>query len=413
MCDAVSYKDAFFTVTAASMDGTMLEMGNAGTTLAVVSVYSGDCSALSYLTCVPLLPNSSTAVTGLTSGQVYIIRVNGYNGTNLGNFEFGVFDASAPLIIPPNDDAVDAINVMVQNSCGTYFTANNIGATESAEEPVTCNVGVDGVERDIWYTFVAPPSGKVSVRRNTTDWSAITGSIMTGTPGSLTSLHCDIVHISVGLDMTGLTAGTTYYLRLWATTNETAGDAEICIYDPDQTVVPVTLLHFQALVEDRSIHLTWATASEQNNEGFAVERSNDFTRTFETIGWHAGAGTSSQPVSYSFLDSAELPAGNYYYRLKQVDFDGTCAYAGVQHVSLAVQSEQEIILYPNPVRDNLHIRSSGPCLVEMYTLTGTLVQRYALSGEETVPMQDLAAGTYLVWITDVSGRSLVRRVVRR
>lgn len=73
--------------------------------------------------------------------------------------------------------------------------------------------------------------------------------------------------------------------------------------------------------------LTWSTATENNNEGFIVERSID-GRNFENVGQVEGAGNSTEVKKYRFLD-ASANKGAAYYRLRQLDYDGTVAYTDV------------------------------------------------------------------------------------
>jgi hypothetical protein len=85
--------------------------------------------------------------------------------------------------------------------------------------------------------------------------------------------------------------------------------------------VPVELASFSSIIiGDNDLKLTWVTVSETNNLGFYVERSNDGV-SYETIGFVDGSGTSTEEITYSLMDEA-LPAGNYSYRLRQVDFNG-------------------------------------------------------------------------------------------
>lgn len=111
-----------------------------------------------------------------------------------------------------------------------------------------------------------------------------------------------------------------------------------------QNPLPVELAWFRAsLTPETSVLLEWRTTSELNNEAFEVERSKngfDFTQ----IARINGAGTTTQPVDYSLLDEQPL-AGLSYYRLKQIDFDGTVTYSGLVSVR---RGEDPFMVYPNP-----------------------------------------------------------------
>ena len=124
-------------------------------------------------------------------------------------------------------------------------------------------------------------------------------------------------------------------------------------------VVPVELTNFSALVNGTAAELKWTTATETNNRGFDIERMNN-NGVFEQIGFVPGFGTTTEPKSYTFTDS-KLNAGNYSYRLKQVDFDGSFSYSNVIDVEVVTPStfslEQN---YPNPFNPSTTIRFSIP-----------------------------------------------------
>src|SRR3989338_2813037 len=108
--------------------------------------------------------------------------------------------------------------------------------------------------------------------------------------------------------------------------------------------LPIELVDFEALPQKSTVHLTWMTATELNNDYFTVERSRNGI-DFEAIGYMDGAGTSSSLVRYSLVDANPLE-GLSYYRLKQTDFDGTTDYSDVKAVLF--QEELDVELYPNP-----------------------------------------------------------------
>ncbi|MBO2012488.1 LamG-like jellyroll fold domain-containing protein [Hymenobacter negativus] len=110
--------------------------------------------------------------------------------------------------------------------------------------------------------------------------------------------------------------------------------------------LPVTLVDFTARTQGDAVALSWTTASEKNSKSFEVERSADGT-TFARIGTVAAAGSSS-PHVYELLDG-QLPTGAavLYYRLKQVDLNGTFSYSPVRTVALT-RAAAGLSLYPNP-----------------------------------------------------------------
>ncbi len=101
--------------------------------------------------------------------------------------------------------------------------------------------------------------------------------------------------------------------------------------DSNENPLPIELLHFTASSNDSEVLLSWATASEINNDFFTLERSADM-RSVEIIGHVQGAGNSNQTLTYQFTDPHPLTGINYY-RLKQTDFDGSYEYSDWTAVS--------------------------------------------------------------------------------
>ncbi len=119
----------------------------------------------------------------------------------------------------------------------------------------------------------------------------------------------------------------------------------------DFSPLPVTLLHFNAIrISSEQVALTWQTTSETQNTGFEVEASTD-SRTFEKIGFVAGTGTSKTLRTYQFTATS---AQKTYYRLKQIDFDGTASYSLVRVVEESA-TNSSLTLFPTPTTNHLTI----------------------------------------------------------
>lgn len=201
--------------------------------------------------------------------------------------------------------------------------------------------------------------------------------------------------------MHGLTRGTGYGYSLY----------EFQVYGALQPL-PVTLTSFSAVVQGTGVGMRWTTASEQHNAGFEVQRSANGA-DFTTLAFVAGAGTTPTSHTYQYLDAASLRTTGYY-RLKQLDTDGTFAYGPVVAVQAAAGSSTASS-YPNPTTDRATVTWETPLEhTGRWYLTnslGQVVHTEALSGESTpsllIDLQPYPAGSYVLSV-EVGGQ-VVRR----
>ena len=173
--------------------------------------------------------------------------------------------------------------------------------------------------------------------------------------------------------------------------------------------LPVELLEFTAEPVGGSVLLRWSTASEAGNAAFIVDRAGDDQR-FEEVIRSAGAGDSQHQLTYTAADDRPL-AGLSYYRLRQVDQDGTITVGPSVTVHRAVPHTLRI--HPNPVRDAFVLEGVEPGgHLEILTTAGDRVSSGLLAGP-SVPVGFLAPGLYLVRYTDPgSGAQRTARLAR-
>jgi len=179
--------------------------------------------------------------------------------------------------------------------------------------------------------------------------------------------------------------------------------------------LPVELTAFTATAKGNHVVLNWATASEKNNDHFTVERSAD-GQTFVVVGTVAGQGTTTVAHTYSTTDAnAANLASTLYYRLRQVDTDGTESLSPVRTVAFARPAEAS--LYPNPATTttSLDLRAlpAGSYTVTLLDLAGHTVATHHL-GSDLLPALDLSAlprGAYLVRVQG-AGTNLTKRLVK-
>ena len=208
---------------------TGFTFSNVTGTSATVS-FTATSAAGSYL--VTLLPGNTTqtvtgptaSFTGLTPGTAYtvIVQTNCSGG--------GIATASTTFgTKPANDECATAIALTVNPTC-VSITGTISGATQS-QVPNLCSGGTSATAADVWYSFVA-----TSPLHRVTAVGAFDAVVeaFSGTCGSLTILNC-VDATATGtenLNLTGLTVGTTYYVRVFAYTTSTApafGTFTLCV----------------------------------------------------------------------------------------------------------------------------------------------------------------------------------------
>lgn len=178
------------------------------------------------------------------------------------------------------------------------------------------------------------------------------------------------------------------------------------------TPLPVELLSFTAQLRNGQVNLNWVTASEKNNRGFEIQRSQD-GKIFSTIAYKEGRGTTSARTSYDAVDKQPL-AGLSYYRLKQLDADGAVSFSppvAIKNAGLA-----EATFYPNPTSGPLTIslpqaQTENGLKVSITDLTGRVMVQQALSPSGEVDMSKLQAGTYIVTVGE-GNTKITRKVVK-
>jgi hypothetical protein len=154
-------------------------------------------------------------------------------------------------------------------------------------------------------------------------------------------------------------------------------------------IIPVELTSLTASVTGNNVKLLWETATELNNSGFSVERKTSNSE-FAEVGFVPGFGTTTERKSYSFVDK-DLNSGNYTYRLKQIDFNGTYEYYGNIEVDVTAPAEFNLNQnYPNPFNPSTKITFS------LAVDSKVSLKVFNVLGQEvaTLVNQDLTAGVH-------------------
>lgn len=190
--------------------------------------------------------------------------------------------------------------------------------------------------------------------------------------------------------------------------------------------LPVTLVSFTAARSGENAQLAWATASEKNNRGFEVQVSAD-GKTFRTLSFVASKGSnSSTNLDYKYTDTEAGKAGLRYYRLRQVDFDGTDSYSPVRAVSFdgAGALAAELNVYPNPVTGSdarllIQTAEAGNARLRVTDLMGRTIidQTIATANGSTeaklTALDNAKSGTYMAQLTLPSGQVKTLKVQKQ
>lgn len=171
------------------------------------------------------------------------------------------------------------------------------------------------------------------------------------------------------------------------------------------TTVNVSLINFDGRLEGEMTKLDWKTASEVNNAGFDIERSED-GKNYKSIGWVDGKGNTPNPNSYNFDDKSIRTGKTYYYRLRQVDFSGQFEYSPL--VTITVFGDGPVVseFYPNPsgngsVKIDFAAQLDGKWNVVAYDVAGKELRREQVQMVEGInhlsfDFSDLGSGLFFI-----------------
>lgn len=328
--------------------------------------------------------NAAGGLSGTTnSAHVNAFPPNGATGGANGvtSLPFGFYDIVATdVTICPNTSTTLTANVlgtlpvgatltwyttqfgMTTLGTGTSYTTPVLSATTTYyigtcpgtfREAVTVTVGGGA---SISGTLTIPVGGTTNLTGTGT--AAAVNPWVSGTPAVGTVNSTGVV--------TGVSVGTTTI---------TYTNSSGCLATVVVNVVaplPVDLLFFDArLTASRKVELNWETQSEQQNDHFIVQRSNDFEH-WEDIVTIEGSGNSDALNAYNAYDPAPF-TGTNYYRLKQVDTDGMFRLSDVRTITLS--EEGDLAVYPNPTTVSCHIVGEGIAddQIVVFNQTGQLV----------------------------------------
>ncbi|WP_167855465.1 beta strand repeat-containing protein [Hymenobacter fodinae] len=304
-----------------------------------------------------------------------------------------------PLTFSPN-----------QPTAGTYTAQQFEGAPVNRTFPASTDGSIKRVSR-IRYFTLSSTSGTFNNGRITLTF---------GPDDQVDNANALRVAQSVGTTWVGLTGNTTFtaaaapYATGSITTSQpfnTLGDFVLASTQlsqaPGNNPLPVNLISFTALRQSQNVFVKWATATEKNNAYFEVQRSID-SKNFTTVGRVNGQGTTATGTTYNFTDRKPL-ATTTYYRLRQVDTDGTETYSSV--AAVAGTDKIEASFYPNPTNSQVTLPAvSGLVKYRIYTATGQNVATGQAAGGSVVDIQHVPMGVYFLELISADKHNVQRFV---
>lgn len=184
--------------------------------------------------------------------------------------------------------------------------------------------------------------------------------------------------------------------------------------------LPVELLSFIATaIENRVVSLDWVTSSEYSSDKFIIERSID-GKNWEVLTEKPAAGRSQQPIQYQVIDNSPY-LGLNYYRLKQVDLDGSFVLSKVETAMITDHSEFTAMIYPNPTLNQINIQFSNMDFkqrkLNVLDVQGKVLIKRDLTAKDKssivpIDVSKLSQGSYLIQVETDSQELEVYKFVK-
>ncbi len=332
---------------------------------------------------------SSDNVIGGSTANANIIA---YNENNSGGNGAGVFVAGSS-----NRDLITYNKIYCNAGKGIQITSGN---NESVAAPVIIsstanNISGTGTAGDAIHIYLNTKKGA---------WCDCEGEVFVGTT-TVTGAGTWAFNHNLGLTTTEANAVTATQTTPLNSTSEFSA----CIPLP----LPVSLLYFEATKMESYVALNWATSEEHNNLEFVIQKSSDGLN-FDSIGTVIGNGNTNVTSIYSFEDHT-IASGTSYYRLMQVDRNGTIEYSQIRSIS---DISEGITLYVTPDRE-LFIKTFLPANAEInltaLNVLGQLCYQQNLEAEKgyyvyETSLKELPTGLYVIKVY-AGTQNLVKKII--
>lgn len=174
--------------------------------------------------------------------------------------------------------------------------------------------------------------------------------------------------------------------------------------------LPVEWLSFQAFETSNGIvHLEWLTATETNNDYFEIQRKLGLN-TWETVKIMDAVGNSADIVSYTYDDTLKT-SERVFYRLKQVDVDGSFEYSSI--VEVFIRYIDKLIVYPNPTKDFLTLKNipSDPFSLTLFDASGKKIWCQSYQSPQRIDVSTYSKGSYFLQYHS-HGKSIMKQFIK-
>ncbi|MGZ4057311.1 MAG: T9SS type A sorting domain-containing protein, partial [Bacteroidia bacterium] len=181
--------------------------------------------------------------------------------------------------------------------------------------------------------------------------------------------------------------------------------------------LPITMMDFELYKNSNGVTAKWSTASEKNNKYFVLEKTTDGIN-FSEVGRVDGAGTSSAMHNYSYTDESPV-YGISYYRIKQVDTDGTYSYSQMRAIDFKELAVSNFEVIPNPSESQAGVLLSfnesviSDLDINIYDISGTLLYNKTeqVKGNK-IELPKFEKGFYIVHVTGPNFNKTKRMIVK-
>ncbi len=176
--------------------------------------------------------------------------------------------------------------------------------------------------------------------------------------------------------------------------------------------LPIELSYFSVAKSGNNISLVWKTASEHNNAGFEIERSQDGNAGWQKIASIKGAGNSSKEITYSYSDLSPIKGYNYY-RLKQTDFDGSVKYSYIRNVRFD-GNLKPFVIYPTITRNKITVSIGNNSLLNTHIYIidneGRIIKKEILSQlKQDIDVSSLQKGIYFMKTENADVKKFIKQ----